>query len=94
MKVLHVWPRRELTNQSDRIVEVRPGDIQLYKSSDYVSVYKFRSRGVETGLHSIVPNLKSITQDIMSLVDQYAFQGVGHFDLEEVMKVPQILHVE
>ena len=30
----------------------------------------------------------------MVLADQYAFGGKDHFDPEEVMKVPQILHVE
>jgi hypothetical protein len=30
----------------------------------------------------------------MALADQYAFGGTDHFDPKEVMKVPQILHVE
>ena len=30
----------------------------------------------------------------MSLDDQYAIGGTDHFDPEEVMKVPKILHVE
>jgi hypothetical protein len=40
------------------------------------------------------PELEEHTQRIMALVDQYAFGGTDHFDPEEVMKVPQILHVE
>ena len=31
---------------------------------------------------------------VMSLADQYAFADADHFDPEEVMKVPKILHVE
>ena len=30
----------------------------------------------------------------MSLLDQYAIGCVDHFDPEEVMKVPHILHVK
>ena len=52
------------------------------------------SRGVETDLESAIPNLKSILEHVMLLADQYAFGGADHFDPEEVMKVPQILHVE
>ena len=42
------------------------------------------------------PEFEEHTQHVMSfnLADQYAFGGTDHFDPEEVMKVPQILHVE
>ena len=30
----------------------------------------------------------------MPLADQYAFGGEDHLDTEEVMKVPQILHIK
>ena len=51
------------------------------------------SRGVETDLQGH-PELEELTQHVVSLADQYAFGGTDHFDPEEVMKVPQILHVE
>jgi hypothetical protein len=40
------------------------------------------------------PELEEHTQHIMALANQYAFGGTDHFDPKEVMKVPQILHVE
>jgi hypothetical protein len=40
------------------------------------------------------PELEEHIQRIMALADQYAFGGMDHFDPEEGMKVPQILHVE
>ena len=33
-------------------------------------------------------------EDIMSLSEKYGIGGVDHFDLEEVMKVLQVLHFE
>ena len=61
--------------------------------------------GIKTKLHGSVqksrdgltvghPEFEEHTQHIMSLADQYAFGGTNHFDPEEVMKVPKILHVE
>ena len=44
------------------------------------------SRGVQMDLQSAIPNLKSILK--------YSFGGVDHFDLEKVMKVPQVLHIK
>ena len=38
--------------------------------------------------------LEEHIQHIMVLADQYAFGGSDHFDPKEVMKVPQILHLE
>jgi hypothetical protein len=46
------------------------------------------------GLTISHPELEEHIQHIMSLVDQYAFGSTDHFDPEEVIKVPQILHVE
>ena len=40
------------------------------------------------------PEFEEHTQHVVSLADQYAFGGTDHFDPEEVMKVPQILHVK
>ena len=40
------------------------------------------------------PELEEHTQHVMSLADLYAFGGTNQLDPEEVMKVPQILHVE
>ena len=40
------------------------------------------------------PEFEEHIQHVMTLADQYAFGGRDHFDPEEVMKVPQILHVK
>ena len=40
------------------------------------------------------PKFEEHTQHVMALADQYAFVRTDHFDPEEVMKVPQILHVK
>ena len=41
------------------------------------------------GLTVFHPKLEEHTQHIMSLADQYAFEGADHFDPDEVMKVPR-----
>ena len=97
------WACHELTNQADGVTEVWPGDGQVYEASDYLSE-PFRVAdlsGVGAKLHGSVqrsrdgltiyhPDLEEHTQHVMSLVDQYAFGGADHFDLEKVKKV---LHV-
>ena len=53
LKVFHGWMCHELTNQDNRIVEVRSGDDQVYMVSDYLSEpfwVPCRSR-VEAKLH-------------------------------------------
>ena len=50
-----------------------------------------RSRDGLTGGH---PEFEEHIQHVMTLADHYAFGGTDHFDPEEVMKVPQILHVK
>ena len=50
LKVLLGWPHHELTNPTDRVTEVRPGDGQVYEASDYpVGTFSgrkpFRSQG-------------------------------------------------
>ena len=37
LKVLLGWPHHELTNQADRIAEVRSSDSQVYEASYYLS---------------------------------------------------------
>ena len=35
--MLHGWLRHELTNHTERVSEVRPGDGQVYEAFDYLS---------------------------------------------------------
>ena len=97
----------ELTNHPDWIIEVRSGAGQVYDASDNLSEpprVAYLSR-IGTKLDGSVqrsrdgltvghPEFEEHTQHVMTLADQYAFGGMDHFDPEEVMKVPQILHVE
>ena len=107
LKVLLDQSRHELTDHPDRVTEVGSGDFRVYEASDYLSephrvAYLF---GIEAKLDGSIqrsregltvchPELQEHTQHVMSLADQLAFGGTDHFDPEEVMKVPQILHVE
>ena len=50
-----------------------------------------RSRDGLTVYH---PEFEEHTQHVMTLANHYAFGGAYHIDPEEVMKIPQILHVE
>ena len=78
-----------------------PGDGQVYEASDYLSepfwVANLSGIGAKLdgsiqrrrdGLTLCHPELEEHTQHVMSLVDQYAFEGADHFDPEKVMKVP------
>ena len=97
----------ELTDHLDRITKIGSGDFQVYEASDNLSeprrVAYLSGIGVKLdgsiqrsrdGLTVGHPEFKEHPQHIMTLADQYAFGGTNHFDPEEVMKVPQILHVE
>ena len=99
--------RHELTDHPDRITEVGSGDGQVYEDSDNLSEPRWVTHlpGVGMKLHGFVqrsrdgltvghPEFEEHTHHLMSLADQYAFGGADHFDPEEVMKVPQIVHVE
>ena len=107
LKVLLGRLRYKLTNQTDRVTEIRSGDRQVYKASDYLpeprqiaylSLIGARLNGSiqrsRNGLTIIHPEFEEHTQHIMELADQYAIRGTDHIDPEEVMKVPLILHVE
>ena len=99
--------RHELTDHPNWITEVGSGDGQVYEASDNLSEPRRvaylsrigtkldgsvqRSRDGLTVSH---PEFEEHTQHIVTLADQYAFGGTDHFDAEEVMKVPQILHVK
>ena len=99
--------RHELTNNPDRVFEVGSGDGEVYEASDYLLEPRQveylseigaeldgsiqRSRDGFTIGHLV---FEEHTQHVMPLADQYAFGATDHSDPEEVMKVPQILHVE
>ena len=40
------------------------------------------------------PEVVQHIQEIMSLSQQYGIEGMDHFDHEEVVKVPQVLHLK
>ena len=93
--------RHELTNHLDRVTEIGSGDCQVYKAYDNLSEPpRIRAKlngSIQRGRDGLTighSEFEEHTQHVMLLVDQYAFGGMNHFDPEELMKVPQILHVE
>ena len=103
--VFHDWMRHKLTDQSDRITEVRPGDGLIYEAFNYLSEPCWVACHSRVGAELHIPVQRSQdrfafchtefeehTQHIMPLTDQYAFQGANHFNPEEVMKVAEIIH--
>ena len=107
LKVLLGRSGHELTDHPDRITEVGSSDCQVYEASDNLSESSSVAylSGIGAKLDSSIqrsrdgltighPEFEEHTKHIMVLADQYAFGGADHFDPEEVMKVPYILHVE
>ena len=97
----------ELTNHPDQVTNVGSGDGQVYEAYENLSeprrVGYFFGIGAKLngsiqrsrdGLTIVHPEFEEHTQHIVSLADQYVFGGTDHFDPQEVMKVPQILHVK
>ena len=107
LKVLLGRSRHKLTNHPDRITEIGSSNSQVYEAPDDLSEPRRVAHlpGVRTKLHGSVqrirdgltvghPEFEEHIQHVLSLADQYALGGTDHFDPEEVMKVPQILHIE
>ena len=107
LKVLHSQMHHKLTDQFDRIAEVRPGDGQVYKASDYLSKpcrvachfgvgekFHIPMQRSRDGLAFRHIEFEETTRHIMALTDQYAFWGADHFHPKEIMKVTEILHFE
>ena len=93
--------------RADGVTEVRSGDGQVYEAFDNLSEPRRVAypSGIGAKLDGSIlrrrdeltighPEFEEHTQHIMTLADQYAFGGTDQFDPEEVMKVPQIVHVE
>ena len=99
--------RHELTDHPDRVIEIGSGDSQVYEAFHNLSeprrVTHLSRIGVKLdgsiqrirdGLTVGPSEFEEHTQHVMALADQYAFGGTDHFEPEELMKVPQILHFE
>ena len=99
--------RHKFTNQADLITQVRSGDGQVYEGSDYLlepfRVASYSGVGAKFDIHVQRSRdgfalrhteLEEHSQNIVSLVYQYDFMDADHSDPKEVMKAPQVFHVE
>ena len=106
LKVLHGWSRHELTNHSECIVEVWLGNGQVYKAFNYLlEPFQVASLSGVGAKHISVQRsgdgfafrhseLEEHTKHVMSLAYECAFEVANHLDPQDIMKVPQVLHVE
>ena len=74
LKVFGIGLRHKLTNQAGRITEVRSGDGQVHKASDYLSEPLRVASHSRHGFALYHTELEEHTQHIVPLVDQYAFR--------------------